>query len=100
MQVLILFRREHWRVSVNKLCSSGKVKSIKENQQLIRVLVDKKNRHLALYLVGLARQVFDESTFSTRVTKSGRAFFEFKQEEGASVYTPSSWLDIKFSTVI
>jgi hypothetical protein len=75
------------------------VNTIKENQQLIRVLVDKKNRHLALYLVGLARQVFDESTFSTRVTKSGRAFFEFKQEEGASVYTPSSWLDIKFSTI-
>ena len=74
--------------------------TIKQNQQLIRVLVDKKNRNLALYLVGLARQVFDETTFSTRVTKSGRAFFEFKQEEGASVYALSSWLDIKFSIVL
>ena len=73
--------------------------TIKENQQLIRVLVDKKKRNLALYLVGLARQVFDESTFSTRVTKSGRTFFEFKQAEGASVFAPSSWLDIKFSTI-
>jgi hypothetical protein len=78
----------------------SKVENIKVNQQLIRVLVDKKNRNIALYLDGLARQVFDESTFSTRVTKSGRTFFEFKQAEGASVYAPSSWLDIKFSTVI
>ena len=76
------------------------MKNIIENQQLIRVLVDKEHRNLALYLDGLARQVFDESEFSTRVTRSGRAFFEFKQEEGASVYTPSSWLDIKFSTVL
>ena len=73
--------------------------TIKENPLLIRVLVDKKKRNLALHLVGLARQVFDESTFSTRVTKSGRTFFEFKQAEGASVYAPSSWLDIKFSTI-
>ena len=66
-----------------------------ENERLINVFVNKLQRTISLFLVGRERQDYDESEFFTHCTKSGIAFIEFTHVGGASVITPSAWINIE-----
>jgi hypothetical protein len=66
-----------------------------ENQRSITVLVDKQARNIYLYLQGRDKEIYEEKQFLTRSTKSGTSFFEFLQSEGASLFTPSAWINIE-----
>jgi len=66
-----------------------------ENQRSITVLVDKQARNIYLYLQDRDKEIYEEKQFLTRSTKSGTSFFEFLQSEGASLFTPSAWINIE-----
>jgi len=66
-----------------------------ENQRSITVLVDRQARNIYLYLQGRDKEIYEEKQFLTRSTKSGTSFFEFLQSEGASLFTPSAWINIE-----
>ena len=66
-----------------------------ENQRSITVLVDKQARNICLYLQDRDKEIYEEKQFLTRSTKSGTSFFEFLQSEGASLFTPSAWINIE-----
>jgi hypothetical protein len=66
-----------------------------ENQRSITVLADKQARNIYLYLQDRDKEIYEESEFKTRSTKTGRSFFEFIQSEGASLLTPSAWINIE-----
>jgi hypothetical protein len=66
-----------------------------ENQRSITVLVDKQARNIYLYLHNRDKEIYEEKEFLTRSTKTGTSFFEFIQNEGASLFTPSAWINIE-----
>ena len=65
------------------------------NQRLISVFVNKHARNIDLYLHNREKQIYAESQFLTHVAKTGSSFFEFLQSEGASLLTPSAWINIE-----
>ena len=66
-----------------------------ENQRSITVLVNNQARNIYLYLHDRVKEVYEESDFHTRSTKTGKAFFEFIQSEGACLLAPSAWINIE-----
>ena len=66
-----------------------------ENQRSITVLVNKQARNIYLYLQDRDKELYEESDFRTRSTKTGKAFFEFLQREGACLLAPSAWINIE-----
>jgi hypothetical protein len=66
-----------------------------EESQMILLGVHTVKRCVSLFLVDREVQTYTESEFSTRATKSGKAFFEFIQTEGASLFTPIAWIVVK-----
>lgn len=66
-----------------------------DNQRLITVFVNKHARNIYLYLHDRDTEIYEESEFKTRSTKTGTSFFEFIQSEGASLLTPSAWINIE-----
>jgi len=62
----------------------------------IELKVNKQSRTVSLLLVGLESEIYAEKEFITRATKSGRSYFEFIQEKGASVLAPSAWVKVIF----
>jgi hypothetical protein len=63
----------------------------------IELEVNRQSRTVSLSLVGLESEVYAESDFISRATKSGRSYFEFIQNEGASVFAPSAWVKVIFT---
>ena len=68
---------------------------IDENQRLIAAFVDKHPRNIYLRLLDRDKEIYEKFEFKTRSTKSGIAFIEFTHAEGASVITPSAWINIE-----
>ena len=66
-----------------------------DNQRLNTVFVNKHARNIYLYLHDRDKEIYEESEFKTRSTKTGTSFFEFIQSEGASLLTPSVWINIE-----
>lgn len=66
-----------------------------DNQRLITVFVNKHARNIYLYLHDRDTEIYEESEFKTRFTKTGKSFFEFTESEGASLLTPSAWINIE-----
>jgi hypothetical protein len=66
-----------------------------ENQREITVIVNRPDRNIYLYLIERDKAIYEESEFRTRTTKSGKAYFQFIQSEGASLFTPSAWINIE-----
>jgi len=66
-----------------------------ENQREITVIVNRPDRNIYLYLIERDKAIYEESEFRTRTTKSGKAYFQFIQNEGASLFTPSAWINIE-----
>lgn len=63
----------------------------------IELEVNRQSRTVSLSLVGLESEVYAESDFISRTTKTGRSYFEFIQSEGASVLAPSAWVKVIFT---
>ena len=68
---------------------------MQENKRLITLFVNSFERSISVFLVDHDRQDFAESEFVTRSTKSGVSFFKFIHAEGATVFTPSAWINIE-----
>jgi len=66
-----------------------------ENQREITVIVNRPDRNIYFYLIERDKAIYEESEFRTRTTKSGKAYFQFIQGEGASLFTPSAWINIE-----
>lgn len=66
-----------------------------ENKRLITLIVDKFEHSISLLLVDREPRDFAESEFVTTSTKSGKSFFKFIHAEGAAVFTPSAWINIR-----
>ena len=66
-----------------------------ENERAITVIVNRHDRNIYLYLIERDKAIYEESAFRTRTTKSGKAYFQFIQSEGASLFTPSAWINIE-----
>ena len=64
--------------------------------KIIELKVNKQSRTVSLLLVGLESEIYAEKEFMTRATKSGRSYFDFSQNEGASVLTQSAWVKVIF----